>query len=156
ESRKHDTKFPAKEKFYADLSRYLQESFTADDRRLVMADRNSSPACTGIGIGAPNGVRCPNSGKCSSLAEERDWWQRLLGFGLQDTYRKHHPDSMERFSWFDYRSKGFDDEPKRGLRIDHILATAPVAAECTAVGIGYEVRGMEKPSDHAPVWATFS
>ncbi|MDO2152639.1 exodeoxyribonuclease III, partial [Escherichia coli] len=22
-------------------------------------------------------------------------------------------------------------------------------------GIDYEIRGLEKPSDHAPVWATF-
>ena len=156
ESRKHETKFPAKEKFYADLSRYLQETFSPDDRVIVMGDMNISPEDTDIGIGEPNRVRWLKTGKCSFLPEEREWYQRLLGFGLQDTYRKHHPDSMERFSWFDYRSKGFDDDPKRGLRIDHILATAPVAAECTAVGIGYEVRGMEKPSDHAPVWATFS
>ena len=25
----------------------------------------------------------------------------------------------------------------------------------TAAGIDYEIRGMEKPSDHCPIWAEF-
>jgi exodeoxyribonuclease-3 len=58
-------------------------------------------------------------------------------------------------SWFDYRSKGFEAEPKRGLRIDHIMVSSPLAEKCSAVGIDYDIRGMEKPSDHAPVWAEF-
>ena len=70
ESRKHETKFPAKEKFYADLSRYLQETFSPDDRVIVMGDMNISPADTDIGIGEPNRVRWLKTGKCSFLPEE--------------------------------------------------------------------------------------
>ncbi|MBO8124692.1 exodeoxyribonuclease III, partial [Klebsiella pneumoniae] len=43
----------------------------------------------------------------------------------------------------------------RGLRIDLILASNSLAPRCTATGIDYEIRGMEKPSDHAPIWAEF-
>ena len=50
-------------------------------------------------------------------------------------------------------SKGFDDN--RGLRIDLLLASQPLAECCVETGIDYEIRSMEKPSDHAPVWATF-
>ena len=78
---------------------------------------------------------------------------RLLGWGLVDTWRQANPDNHEHFSWFDYRSKGFDDN--RGLRIDLLLASQPLAQRCVETGIDYEIRGMEKPSDHAPVWATF-
>ncbi|UXD87492.1 exodeoxyribonuclease III [Thalassolituus hydrocarboniclasticus] len=156
ESRDHETKFPAKEKFYADLQRYLDENFTPADRVIVMGDMNISPEDTDIGIGEPNRKRWLKTGKCSFLPEEREWYQRLLGWGLQDTYRKHYPASNDTFSWFDYRSKGFDDEPKRGLRIDHILATPAVYEECTAAGVSYDIRALEKPSDHAPIWATFS
>lgn len=49
--------------------------------------------------------------------------------------------------------KGFDDN--RGLRIDLLLASQPLAECCVETGIDYEIRSMEKPSDHAPVWATF-
>ena len=81
--------------------------------------------------------------------------ERIKAHGLYDTYRKHFPDSNEFFSWFDYRSKGFQDEPKRGLRIDLILATAWLNNACIKAGIDYDVRAMEKPSDHAPVWSEF-
>lgn len=64
------------------------------------------------------------------------------------------PDNNERFSWFDYRSKGFDDN--RGLRIDLLLASSPLAERCIETGIDYDIRSMDKPSDHAPVWATFN
>ena len=42
-----------------------------------------------------------------------------------------------------------------GLRIDHVLASRPLAATCVAAGIDRDARKGEKPSDHAPVWATF-
>ncbi|QSA19997.1 exodeoxyribonuclease III, partial [Vibrio furnissii] len=47
----------------------------------------------------------------------------------------------DQFSWFDYRSKGFDDN--RGLRIDVILATPSLAATCVEAGIDYELRGID-------------
>ncbi|MDZ7901574.1 MAG: hypothetical protein U5L01_03145 [Rheinheimera sp.] len=50
--------------------------------------------------------------------------------------------------------KRFDDN--RGLRIDVVMATAPLAALCTESDIDYELRGMERPSDHAPVWSVFN
>lgn len=155
ENRKHETKFPAKAKFYEDLQRYLEENFTADDRVVLMGDMNISPEDIDIGIGEVNRKRWLSSGKCSFLPEEREWYERLLGFGLKDCYRKLYPESTELYSWFDYRSKGFDDDPRRGLRIDHILATAPVYEECVDSGVAYDIRGMERPSDHAPVWSKF-
>jgi exodeoxyribonuclease-3 len=42
------------------------------------------------------------------------------------------------------------------VRIDHLLATRPLAMRCTAVEIDRAERKGEKPSDHAPVIATFS
>lgn len=156
ESRDHETKFPAKQRFYADLLKYINENFTPNDNLLIMGDMNISPADLDIGIGDANAKRWLKTGKCSFLPEEREWYQKLYDWGLFDSYRKHHPDSNEQFSWFDYRSRGFEDNPKRGLRIDHILMTAPLLVRCTATGISYEIRGMEKPSDHAPIWASFS
>ena len=78
--------------------------------------------------------------------------QRLQDWGLYDTYRTVHPEVDDRFSWFDYRSKGFDREPKRGLRIDLMLATSPLNERVRDAGIAYDIRAMQKPSDHAPIW----
>ena len=42
-----------------------------------------------------------------------------------------------------------------GLRLDYVLATAPLAARYTAAEIDRDERSGEKPSDHAPVIAVF-
>ena len=46
----------------------------------------------------------------------------------------------------------FDQDPKRGLRIDHILLSENLKSTINKVGIDYQARAMEKPSDHCPVW----
>ena len=154
ESRDHPTKFPAKQKFYEDLNRYLSAEKLADNW-VVVGDMNISFKDQDIGIGPQNAKRWLRTGKCSFLPEERDWLQAIVDKGLGDTFRKHYPLVEDRFSWFDYRSKGFDDDPKRGLRIDLILATEKLLEKCDDAGVDYEIRGMEKPSDHAPIWANF-
>jgi len=155
ESRDHDIKFPAKRKFYVDLMNYLDASFSTDDNLLVVGDMNIAPVDLDIGIGADNAKRWLRTGKCSFLPEEREWMARLTGWGLEDTFRTLHPDVNDRFSWFDYRSRGFDADPKRGLRIDLILATPVLNQRCREAGIAYDIRAMERPSDHCPVWAEF-
>jgi len=155
ESIQHEVKFPAKRRFYADLMRYLEENFTQESNLIIMGDMNISPEDTDIGIGEPNRKRWLKSGKCSFQPEEREWYDKLLGWGLQDSFRLLQPDASDVYSWFDYRSKGFDDSPKRGLRIDHILVTPPLATRVANAGVSYDIRGMEKPSDHAPIWTEF-
>ncbi|NHI00095.1 MULTISPECIES: exodeoxyribonuclease III [Oceanimonas] len=153
ENRKHETKFPAKERFYQDLQHYLNEYHQPDEALVVIGDMNISHTDLDIGIGEPNRKRWLRDGKCSFLPEEREWMERLLGWGLHDTWRRQNPDNADTYSWFDYRSKGFDDN--RGLRIDLILATQPLLERLADTGIDYELRGIEKPSDHAPIWASF-
>lgn len=156
ESRDHDVKFPAKRKFYIDLMSYLDSSFSPDENLLVIGDMNIAPIDLDIGIGEDNAKRWLRTGKCSFLPEEREWMARLTDWGLEDTFRTLHPDVNDRFSWFDYRSRGFEGEPKRGLRIDLILATSNLNRQCRGAGIAYDIRAMERPSDHCPVWAEFS
>ena len=48
-----------------------------------------------------------------------------------------------------------EDLEAERIDIDGVLATAPLLAKCSAAGIDYNIRGMEKPSDHCPVWAEF-
>lgn len=153
ESRSHETKFPAKAKFYADLCRYVAEDLPCDNV-VIMGDMNISPTDLDIGIGEENRKRWLRTGKCSFLPEEREWYRHLYDLGLEDTFRKLNPTVNDKFSWFDYRSKGFDEN--RGLRIDHILANTELAERCTETGIDLTIRSMEKPSDHAPIWAVFS
>ena len=149
----HETKFPYKRQFYADLMTHLNNHCDPAQNLIVMGDINISPTDLDIGIGEPNRKRWLKTGKCSFQPEERQWLSTLLDWGLKDTFRTLTPDASDLYSWFDYRSKGFVDN--RGLRIDAILATESMMKSCKISAIDYELRGIEKPSDHAPIWAEF-
>lgn len=155
ESREHPTKFPNKRDFYQNTCHYV-ESLPKDANIIVMGDLNISPADIDIGIGDAAHKRWLKDGKASFLPEEREWFESLMNKGLYDTYRTLYPTKDDLFSWFDYRSKGFDREPKRGLRIDFVLASEALNQRCQNAGIDYEIRGMERPSDHCPVWTEFN
>ena len=155
ENRAHPVKFPDKRKFYADLTAFLRGSFMPDQNLVVLGDMNVAPLDLDVGIGADNAKRWLRTGKCCFLPEEREWLATLTDWGFSDAYRALHPQVDDRFSWFDYRSRGFEREPKRGLRIDLILVTASLRERLRDAGIDYDIRGMQKPSDHCPVWATF-
>lgn len=148
----HETKWPAKRKFYADLTQWLETEAKPDDLLVILGDFNIAPVDEDIGIGEKNAQRWLREGKSAFQPEERAWFEKLRTWGLTDSYRHLYPDTNDRFSWFDYRSRGFEDDPKRGLRIDHIMVSQPLVPLITGAGIDYETRGLEKPSDHAPVW----
>lgn len=84
--------------------------------------------------------------------EGRAALRRLFDWGLVDTLRIHH-EAGGLYSWWDYRQLGFPRND--GLRIDAVLATAPLAARCTAASIDRDARKGKQPSDHAPVLAEF-
>ena len=154
ESRDHPLKFPAKEVFYQDLLTTLQTEHSTNDHIVVMGDFNVAPLDKDIGIADDAKQRWLRTGKTSFLPEEREWFQRLTDWGLIDSWRAVNPDIDDQYSWFDYRSRGFEDDPKRGLRIDHILVSKPLIERMTGCGIDYQLRAMERPSDHCPVWIT--
>ncbi|QQA43090.1 exodeoxyribonuclease III [Pelagovum pacificum] len=58
------------------------------------------------------------------------------------------------YSWWSYRSPDWDSADK-GRRLDHIWATPDIAGAAHSSRILRSARGWEKPSDHAPVFATF-
>ncbi|MDD5476095.1 MAG: exodeoxyribonuclease III [Syntrophales bacterium] len=83
-----------------------------------------------------------------------DCFDRLMAWGLNDVFRKHHPGAGGNFTFYDYR---VPTALERGLgwRIDHILATRPLSDCSTGSHIDLEPRKMEKPSDHTILVAEF-
>jgi exodeoxyribonuclease III len=79
---------------------------------------------------------------------ERQALGALLGWGLEDVYRRHH-DGGGVFSWWDYRAGDFHQG--RGMRIDLVLMSRSLAERSTSVMIDRNARKGQKPSDHAPV-----
>jgi exodeoxyribonuclease-3 len=82
---------------------------------------------------------------------ERERLRALVDWGLTDAYRLHDQRAGA-FTWWDYRRAAF--RRGMGLRIDHLLISAPLVPRCSAVTIDRDERKGDKPSDHAPVLMT--
>ncbi len=81
---------------------------------------------------------------------EREALAELEATGLSDVVRDHWP-TEKVFTYWDYRAGMF--HRNLGMRIDLILASAPVAARVQAAWVDREARKGTGPSDHAPVIA---
>ena len=81
---------------------------------------------------------------------ERAAFRRLIDLKFRDGFRLF-PQSEKSFTWWDYRMNAF--KRRMGVRIDHILLSPDLAAGCRRCVIDVEPRGLERPSDHAPIWA---
>ncbi len=132
--------------WYGRLRRYLDSRHVPAERLVLTGDFNVAPE--------ERDVDDPAGWEGSVLVSEpeRRALRELCGFGLVDTFRQHHQEAG-RYSWWDYRNLAFPRNA--GLRIDHVFATRPLAARCTAADIDREARKGKQPSDHAPVWAEF-
>ncbi|MAN15754.1 MAG: exodeoxyribonuclease III [Dinoroseobacter sp.] len=70
-----------------------------------------------------------------------------------DVTRQDIPEG-QLYSWWSYRARDWDAADK-GRRLDHIWATPDISNAAHSSRILRPVRGWDKPSDHAPVLATF-
>jgi len=70
-----------------------------------------------------------------------------------DVTRQDIPDG-QLYSWWSYRARDWNAADK-GRRLDHVWATGDISASAHGSRVLRDARGWEKPSDHAPVFATF-
>lgn len=129
------------------LQAYLAQQARQFEHLAVVGDFNIVPA--------PEDSHDPavwEGGIFCSEAERRGF-RALLDLGLTDCLAVRPPPNT-RFTWWDYRQAAF--RRNLGLRIDHVLASAPLASGLTECRIDLGPRKLERPSDHAPVVAQFS
>lgn len=79
---------------------------------------------------------------------ERERLAAIVDWGLVDLFRRHH-EARGVFSWWDYRAGDFHQG--RGMRIDLVLGSAPMADRAEWAIIDRNARKGQLPSDHAPV-----
>lgn len=135
-------KFAYKLEWLARLGRHLAARYRPGDPLIVAGDYNVAPA--DLDVHDPAAWR----GQIMCSDPERAALSELCRFGLTDCFRRLHPD-LAAFSWWDYRQLAF--ARNRGLRIDHVLATAPLVDKLRTAAIDREARKGKLPSDHAPV-----
>ncbi len=86
--------------------------------------------------------------KTLCTSRERSKFQDLLNLGLQDILPKFQKEQT--YTWWDYRGGSF--WKNFGLRIDHLLVNSYSGEVVLKSGTHKNVRGLEKTSDHCPVW----
>jgi exodeoxyribonuclease-3 len=124
------------------LRAWLDRRFAKGDLVALCGDFNVAPEARDV---------CdPEAWESSVLfhPEARAALEHVRAWGLVDAFRLHHEEGGL-YSWWDYRMLAF---PKnRGLRIDHVFLSEPLAARCRAARIDRNERKGKQPSDHAPV-----
>ncbi len=87
--------------------------------------------------------------------EARAALARAMAWGLTDVVRQLHPGEAGLYTYWDYRVPGAL-ERNVGWRVDHILATAPLAARACRAWVDVDARRVERPSDHTFLVAEFA
>ena len=125
------------------LARWVRETGAARGDLVIGGDLNIAP--TDQDVWDPAAAH----GGTHVSEPERAAFRSLLDLGLTDAYRARH-DENGRFTWWDYRAGMF--HKNLGMRIDHLLVSAPVAARLVDAEIDRDARkGPPVPSDHAPL-----
>jgi exodeoxyribonuclease-3 len=129
--------------WFGRLRRWLDETCDPSTPLLLGGDLNVAPTDDDVWSAARA------HGGTHVSERERAAFRALLEWGLVDTYRASRSEPG-RFTWWDYRAGDFHSN--RGMRIDHLLATPPLADRIVWAEIDREARkGKPIPSDHAPL-----
>jgi len=124
------------------LAALAQDLSAGPDNAVVCGDMNIAP--TDEDVFDPEAY----IGQTHVTAPERDALGQLQALGLRDVVRDRWPGKRV-FTYWDYRAGMFHQD--LGMRIDLVLATAPVAERVRAAWVDRQARKGSGPSDHAPV-----
>jgi exodeoxyribonuclease-3 len=140
-------RFQYKLDWFARLLGYFRTNFRPSDPILWVGDLNVAPLPIDVyDPAALLGHVCYHPAVHKALDEIVQW-------GFTDVFRMHCQEAGK-YTFWDYRMRG-SFRHNRGWRLDHILATKPLAEKCTACTIDVEPRIGPHPSDHTPIIAEF-
>ena len=134
-------------KWFKRLKQYFAEKFKPTDLVVWVGDLNVAPLAIDIHNAEKQAEHvCYHVDVRKALADTLSW-------GFTDVFRKHHPEAGQ-YTYYDYRTIDAVGR-KMGWRVDHILATKPLADKSTDSFIDIKPRLKEKPSDHTFLVADF-
>ncbi|MDA7599862.1 exodeoxyribonuclease III [Alphaproteobacteria bacterium] len=89
------------------------------------------------------------AGDALTRIESRAAFFKICYAGYQDALRAIYPDGVH-YTYWDYQAGAWARD--NGVRIDHLLLSPEAADRLETVGIDKDPRGLERPSDHTPIW----
>lgn len=135
-------KFAYKLRFLDRLHAHIKNLLAYDEILIIGGDYNIAP--TDADVHNPkvwaNGVLTHD--------EVRSRFRKIINLGVYDAGSIAASQPLD-YTWWDYRGNAFGADD--GLRIDHLLLSPQASDKITNYYVKKELRGLEKPSDHAPV-----
>jgi len=141
-------KFEYKLKWFNRLLNFFDNNFKPTDPVLWVGDFNVAPE--------PMDVYDPEAllGHVCFHPDVHKALEKVMQWGFVDVFRTHCREPGQ-YTFWDYRMRN-SFKRNLGWRLDHIMATEPLAKKCTACYIDKEPRLAERPSDHTPIIAEFN
>lgn len=139
--------FRAKLEFLARLRDFFAANWTPRSRLLWVGDLNVAPEERDV-HDPRRFARHPDF-----HPEARAALAGVMSWGFVDCFRLHN-DEPGQYTFYDYRDTR-SVEKQHGWRVDHVMATRPLAKRCTRAWIDLAPRLAERPSDHTPLLAEF-
>lgn len=139
------TKFVYKLQWFERLKKYFQTHYKPTDPLVWLGDFNIAPEARDL----YDPVRL--LGTVCYHPDVQKALQNVMKWGFTDLFRKFC-DEPGQYTFWDYRLPG-SFKHNLGWRLDHIMATEPVAEKCTACCIDKQPRAADRPSDHTPLIA---
>ena len=84
------------------------------------------------------------------VPQTRQAFRAVLNLGLTDAFRALHPNQEKAYTFWDYQAGRWQRD--EGIRIDHLLLSPTAADRLVACEIDKVPRGLERASDHTPIW----
>ena len=79
-------------------------------------------------------------------------FRKIINLGFKDSFRLFN-NKDKQYTFWDYTQGSW--QRNKGLRIDHFLVTDKISTKIKKVEIDKFTRGLNKPSDHAPIRVIF-
>jgi len=140
--------FQYKLEWLARMGRFFERNYSSDEPLVWVGDLNV--AREEIDVHDPARLK----EHVDFHPQVREALEKVLRWGFEDVFRRHHPGEENQYSYYDYRAPRAI-ENGTGWRVDHILATRPLAERSVDSWIDLEPRQMERPSDHTVLAADF-
>lgn len=146
---RENPQFQYKLQWFKRLKHFLENACSPDMPVIWCGDLNVAPEM--IDVHDPKRLL----GHVCFTPEVWESFDQVKSWGFTDVFRMFYPGQPDHYTFFDYRVRN-SVERKLGWRIDHILATQPLARKSLQCSIDMKPRLMEKPSDHTIMLAEFA
>lgn len=138
-------KFKHKLLFMDEITEWFKNNRSSSDKLIILGDLNIAPLEHDVWSHKQLLKEISHTPieieKMEKLYQSLNW---------HDAIRRFTPETEKLYSWWSYRNHDWA-KSNRGRRLDHIWVTPTLEGQVKSGYIQKEIRGLDLPSDHAPV-----